>query len=137
MHFLQGNEAFKSGDYASAIGAYTSAMMADPKDVTFPLNRAAAYLKLSKCVRSSILPSPGSSNNGQTGKSLNSQRLDIRFILTFSFLRLYSGSKMLSVIAPECYRLMQRTSKPSSDVGRHGPVWGTIKQLSLVSGGSV
>ena len=50
MQFLQGNEAFKSGDYAAAIGAYTSAMMADPKDATFPLNRAAAYLKLSKCV---------------------------------------------------------------------------------------
>lgn len=45
---LKGNEAFKAGDYAAAIGAYTSAIMADPSDATFPLNRAAAYLKLAK-----------------------------------------------------------------------------------------
>jgi RNA polymerase II-associated protein 3 len=40
-------------------------MMADPKDATFPLNRAAAYLKLSKCVRSSILLGLGLSINVQ------------------------------------------------------------------------
>ena len=46
--FTQGNELFKAGNYAAAVGEYTSAMLADPKDPTFPLNRAAAYLKLSK-----------------------------------------------------------------------------------------
>lgn len=44
----QGNAAFKSGDYPAAIGHYTSAILADPDDSTFPLNRAAAYLKLGK-----------------------------------------------------------------------------------------
>ncbi|EPQ54687.1 TPR-like protein, partial [Gloeophyllum trabeum ATCC 11539] len=44
----QGNAAFKSGDYPAAIGHYTSAIIADNKDPTFPLNRAAAYLKLGK-----------------------------------------------------------------------------------------
>ncbi|EIN12462.1 hypothetical protein PUNSTDRAFT_141160 [Punctularia strigosozonata HHB-11173 SS5] len=44
----KGNAAFKSGDYAAAIGHYTSAILADPKDPTYPLNRAAAYLKLGK-----------------------------------------------------------------------------------------
>ncbi|TFK52695.1 TPR-like protein, partial [Heliocybe sulcata] len=44
----QGNAAFKSGDYPTAIGHYTSAILADSKDPTFPLNRAAAYLKLGK-----------------------------------------------------------------------------------------
>ena len=48
IRVLQGNDAFKAGDYAAAIGAYTSAIMADPSDATFPLNRAAAYLKLFK-----------------------------------------------------------------------------------------
>ncbi|CAG7852200.1 SubName: Full=Uncharacterized protein {ECO:0000313/EMBL:CCA67660.1} [Serendipita indica DSM 11827] len=44
----KGNEFFKAGNYAAAVGEYTSAMLADPKDATFPLNRAAAYLKLNK-----------------------------------------------------------------------------------------
>jgi len=48
LNASQGNEAFKGGDYAGAIGAYTSAIMKDPRDATFPLNRAAAYLKLDK-----------------------------------------------------------------------------------------
>ncbi|KAG9042085.1 hypothetical protein FS842_002296 [Serendipita sp. 407] len=46
---LKGNDAFKSGNFAAAVGAYTDAMLADPKDPTLPLNRAAAYLKLNKC----------------------------------------------------------------------------------------
>ncbi|KAF8648972.1 hypothetical protein AX16_006086 [Volvariella volvacea WC 439] len=44
----KGNAAFKTGDYPTAIGHYTAAIMADRKDPTFPLNRAAAYLKLGK-----------------------------------------------------------------------------------------
>ncbi|KAG2010336.1 phosphoprotein phosphatase [Coprinopsis cinerea AmutBmut pab1-1] len=44
----KGNEAFKKGDYANAVGFYTAAMMENPSDVTYPLNRAAAYLKLGK-----------------------------------------------------------------------------------------
>ncbi|KAF7767926.1 hypothetical protein Agabi119p4_7169 [Agaricus bisporus var. burnettii] len=44
----KGNAAFKAGDYPSAIGHYTAAVLADPKDHTYPLNRAAAYLKLGK-----------------------------------------------------------------------------------------
>ncbi|KAG2123377.1 hypothetical protein BD769DRAFT_1471366 [Suillus cothurnatus] len=44
----QGNAAFKSGDYPAAIGHYTSAILANTNDSTFPLNRAAAYLKLGK-----------------------------------------------------------------------------------------
>ncbi|PPQ86328.1 hypothetical protein CVT25_005629 [Psilocybe cyanescens] len=44
----KGNVAFKAGDFPSAIGHYTSAILADRNDVTFPLNRAAAYLKLGK-----------------------------------------------------------------------------------------
>ncbi|CAE6465345.1 unnamed protein product [Rhizoctonia solani] len=36
------------GDYPTAIGYYTSAILADGADPTFPLNRAAAYLKLNK-----------------------------------------------------------------------------------------
>jgi len=46
----QGNAAFKAGKYAEAVGHYTAAAQADPSDATFFLNRAAAYLKLSKCV---------------------------------------------------------------------------------------
>jgi Flp pilus assembly protein TadD len=45
---VQGNAAFKAGDYAAAIGHYTAAALADPSEPTFFLNRAAAYLKLSK-----------------------------------------------------------------------------------------
>ncbi|KAI0801756.1 hypothetical protein BC629DRAFT_1591448 [Irpex lacteus] len=44
----KGNAAFKSGDFVEAIGHYTAAILADPKNVTYPLNRAAAYLKLGK-----------------------------------------------------------------------------------------
>ncbi|KAI0293586.1 hypothetical protein BC826DRAFT_1105018 [Russula brevipes] len=44
----KGNAAFKGGDYVAAIGHYTAAALADPSDPTFFLNRAAAYLKLSK-----------------------------------------------------------------------------------------
>ncbi|KAF8817206.1 hypothetical protein BYT27DRAFT_7153875 [Phlegmacium glaucopus] len=43
-----GNIAFKSGDYPTAIGHYTTAILADKSDITYPLNRAAAYLKLGK-----------------------------------------------------------------------------------------
>jgi hypothetical protein len=50
----QGNVAFKSGDYPTAIGHYTTAILADKSDVTYPLNRAAAYLKLGKYVFDSI-----------------------------------------------------------------------------------
>ncbi|KAF8257306.1 hypothetical protein EI94DRAFT_1671024 [Lactarius quietus] len=44
----KGNAAFKAGDYPAAIGHYTNAAIADPSDPTYFLNRAAAYLKLSK-----------------------------------------------------------------------------------------
>ncbi|KAI6098852.1 TPR-like protein [Pisolithus croceorrhizus] len=44
----KGNEAFKAGDYPTAIGHYTTAILADGDDPTFYLNRAAAYLKLGK-----------------------------------------------------------------------------------------
>jgi Flp pilus assembly protein TadD len=47
---LQGNAAFKAGDYPTAIGHYSAAIHADRTDATFPLNRAAAYLKLGKYV---------------------------------------------------------------------------------------
>ncbi|KAH7337104.1 hypothetical protein B0J17DRAFT_719001 [Rhizoctonia solani] len=45
---MDGNAAFKAGDYPTAIGHYTSAILADGTDPTFPLNRAATYLKLNK-----------------------------------------------------------------------------------------
>ncbi|KAK0188216.1 TPR-like protein [Armillaria mellea] len=44
----KGNTAFKAGDYATAVGHYSSAIVNDRKDYTLPLNRAAAYLKLGK-----------------------------------------------------------------------------------------
>ncbi len=44
----QGNDAFKAKDYYSAIGHYTAAIVADPDNYTYPLNRAATYLKLDK-----------------------------------------------------------------------------------------
>jgi hypothetical protein len=58
FHFLQfilsithqGNAAFKAGDHPAAVGHYTAAILANPLDITFYLNRAAAYLKLSKSV---------------------------------------------------------------------------------------
>jgi Flp pilus assembly protein TadD len=50
IHSLQGNAAFKAGDYVTAIGHYTTALATDGTDPTYPLNRAAAYLKLGKYV---------------------------------------------------------------------------------------
>lgn len=44
----QGNAAFKANDFPTAIGHYTAAILADPSNATYPLNRAAAYLKLGK-----------------------------------------------------------------------------------------
>ncbi|THG99583.1 hypothetical protein EW026_g2800 [Hermanssonia centrifuga] len=44
----KGNVAFKAGNFSTAIGFYTSAALADPTNPTYPLNRAAAYLKLGK-----------------------------------------------------------------------------------------
>ncbi|VDB85590.1 unnamed protein product [Peniophora sp. CBMAI 1063] len=44
----KGNAAFKAGDYAGAVGHYSAAIVADARDPTLPLNRAAAYLKLNK-----------------------------------------------------------------------------------------
>ncbi|KAF5372891.1 hypothetical protein D9758_001714 [Tetrapyrgos nigripes] len=44
----KGNASFKAGDFPSAIAHYTGAILEDGKDWTFPLNRAAAYLKLGK-----------------------------------------------------------------------------------------
>ncbi|KAH7885126.1 hypothetical protein F5I97DRAFT_1882676 [Phlebopus sp. FC_14] len=44
----KGNTAFKAADYATAVGHYTSAILADSSDPTFHLNRAAAYLQLGK-----------------------------------------------------------------------------------------
>ncbi|EEB93863.1 hypothetical protein MPER_07429, partial [Moniliophthora perniciosa FA553] len=44
----KGNAAFKSGDFFTAIGHYSAAIIEDRKDPTFPLNRAAAYLKIGK-----------------------------------------------------------------------------------------
>jgi hypothetical protein len=49
---IQGNAAFKSGDYPTAIGHYTTAILANRSEPTFPSNRAAAYLKLGKYVQS-------------------------------------------------------------------------------------
>jgi hypothetical protein len=47
---LQGNAAFKDGDFLGSIEHYTAAILIDGTDLTFPLNRAAAYLKLGKYV---------------------------------------------------------------------------------------
>ncbi|CAL1713409.1 unnamed protein product [Somion occarium] len=44
----KGNTAFKAGDYPTAIGHYSAAIVADAQNPTLPLNRAAAYLKLGK-----------------------------------------------------------------------------------------
>lgn len=43
-----GNAAFKAGDFPASVGHYTSAILADPNNPTFYLNRAAAYLRLGK-----------------------------------------------------------------------------------------
>ncbi|KIJ33647.1 hypothetical protein M422DRAFT_35427 [Sphaerobolus stellatus SS14] len=42
------NAAFKAGNWAEAIGHYSAAVVADRTNPTYPLNRAAAYLKLAK-----------------------------------------------------------------------------------------
>ena len=52
--FAKGNTSFKSADYAAAVGHYSAAIVADRKDPTLPLNRAAAYLKLGKWVRAAL-----------------------------------------------------------------------------------
>ncbi|EPS98608.1 hypothetical protein FOMPIDRAFT_1031313 [Fomitopsis schrenkii] len=44
----KGNSAFKAGDFPTAIGHYSAAILLDPINPTYPLNRAAAYLKLGK-----------------------------------------------------------------------------------------
>ncbi|KAH9917955.1 uncharacterized protein B0H18DRAFT_1123320 [Fomitopsis serialis] len=44
----KGNAAFKAGDFPTAVGHYSAAIVADPANPTYPLNRAAAYLKLGK-----------------------------------------------------------------------------------------
>ncbi|KAH7097599.1 hypothetical protein BKA62DRAFT_715680 [Auriculariales sp. MPI-PUGE-AT-0066] len=44
----KGNAAFKASDFVGAIGHYTDAHLADRLEPTYPLNRAAAYLKLGK-----------------------------------------------------------------------------------------
>ncbi|THH23072.1 hypothetical protein EUX98_g8108 [Antrodiella citrinella] len=44
----KGNEAFAAGDFPAAIGHYTAAVLADVNNPIYPLNRAAAYLKLGK-----------------------------------------------------------------------------------------
>ncbi|KAJ2922436.1 hypothetical protein H1R20_g14653, partial [Candolleomyces eurysporus] len=44
----KGNEAFKQGRYADAVGFYTAAIIANREEPTYPLNRSAAYLKLGK-----------------------------------------------------------------------------------------
>ncbi|KAF8594807.1 hypothetical protein BDV93DRAFT_529077 [Ceratobasidium sp. AG-I] len=44
----KGNTAFKTGDFRGAIAHYNGAILADPTNLTFTLNRAAAYLKLNK-----------------------------------------------------------------------------------------
>ncbi|KAH8114658.1 TPR-like protein [Phellopilus nigrolimitatus] len=44
----RGNAAFKAENFPEAVGHYTTAILADSADPTFPLNRAAAYLRLGK-----------------------------------------------------------------------------------------
>lgn len=46
----KGNASFKAEDFPASIGHYTSAILIDPNNPTFYLNRAAAYLKLGKYV---------------------------------------------------------------------------------------
>jgi len=43
-----GNAAFRAGKWDESIGHYTVAILADGSNLTYPLNRAAAYLKLGK-----------------------------------------------------------------------------------------
>ncbi len=44
----KGNDAFAKKQWAEAIGFYSAARLADASEPTIPLNRAMAYLKLSK-----------------------------------------------------------------------------------------
>jgi hypothetical protein len=44
----RGNEAFKKGLYAEAVGEYTEAILSDSLNHVFHLNRSMAYMKLSK-----------------------------------------------------------------------------------------
>ncbi|TEB36526.1 TPR-like protein [Coprinellus micaceus] len=48
LHKEKGNEAFKNSKYADAVGFYSAAIVANRDEPTYPLNRAAAYLKLGK-----------------------------------------------------------------------------------------
>ena len=57
-HRSQGNAAFKAGDFPTAVGHYSVAFLADPSNPTYPLNRAAAYLKLGKWVQDVACNSP-------------------------------------------------------------------------------
>lgn len=60
----KGNAAFKAGDYPAAIGHYTAAILADRVDATYPLNRAAAYLKLDMRMPRGIVVQPSISMPG-------------------------------------------------------------------------
>ena len=55
---FQGNAAFKSEDFPAAVGHYTAAILADPNNPTYCLNRAAAYLRLGKYVSAVMLSRP-------------------------------------------------------------------------------
>ncbi|KAL5524588.1 hypothetical protein ACEPAF_9728 [Sanghuangporus sanghuang] len=46
----KGNAAFRAENYPEAVGHYTEAILANGTDPTYPLNRAAAYLRLGKAV---------------------------------------------------------------------------------------
>ena len=48
--FVQGNTAFKKGDFAEAIARYKAAYEIEPEMPHYQLNLAAAYLKVQKCV---------------------------------------------------------------------------------------
>ncbi|KAF8315597.1 TPR-like protein, partial [Clavulina sp. PMI_390] len=45
---VKGNIAFRAGKWHEAIGHYSAAIFADRSNSTYPLNRAAAYLKVGK-----------------------------------------------------------------------------------------
>lgn len=47
----QGNEAFKKGEWETAIGLYTQALKEDPKDFKAISNRSVSYLKLSQAIK--------------------------------------------------------------------------------------
>lgn len=44
----RGNDAFKRQDYVGAVGCYTEAILADPENHVYFLNRSMAYMKLNK-----------------------------------------------------------------------------------------